>query len=263
MVTRLAGVSALLVAMASVPAAPPEPLVSVWYRGSPAGQPRLDDLAAIRALGFSGVTWPLGQTDRMAELRDMAATVGLSVIVRPLPRASGADGMPAIDSHVDLAVSGPLAGSIAARSWRAVTKGARVLSFDPGQTEGTGLTMPNGQTPAWVAPAVAIARQLSANASLVDRLRPGPPVTIEAPAAAGLEVVMLDGEGSWIIVATNLGATRQKAVAALLSGIPYGLWVSWLDGTDLSMLSTPNGPRWTFEIDAGKALVYITGKKQR
>ena len=209
------------------------------------------------------VTWPLGQTDRMTELRDMAATVGLSVIVRPPPRAPGVDGVPVIDSHVDLAVSGLLAGSIPARAWRAVTKGARVLSFDPGQTEGTGLTAPNGQTPAWVAPAVAIARQLSANASLVDRLRPGPPVSIDPPEAAGLEVVMLDGDSSWIIVATNLGTTRQKAVAALLSGIPYGLWVSWLDGTDLSMLSTPNGPRWTFEIDAGKALVYITGKKQR
>jgi len=262
-VTRLGGVVALLLAAASSTAAPPEPVVSVWYRGSPAGQPRLDDLAAIRAVGFTGVTWPLAQSEHTTELRAMASTVGLSVIVRPPPRVTGADGIPVLDTYVDLAVSGALAGSIPARAWRAVAKGARVLSFDPGQKEGTGLTAPDGQTPAWVAPAVAIARQLSANTSLVERLRPGPPVTIGPPAPAGLEVVMLDGEESWIILATNLGTARQKAVASLLSGIPYGLWVSWLDGTDLSMLSTPNGPRWTFEIDAGKALVYITGKKQR
>jgi hypothetical protein len=262
-VMRLAGVLALMAAMA-VPALPPaEPIVSIWYRGSPAGQPRLDDLAAIRAVGFTGVTWPLAQADRVTALREMAATVGLAVVVRPAPRVVSGDRRSAApDAYVDVPVSGDAVALIPARAWRAVAAGARTFSFDPEQQEGTGLTTPGGQTPAWVAPAVALARQLSANAALVERLKPGPPVTIDPP-APGVEVVMLDGDSSWIIVATSIGAARHKIVASLMSGVPYGLWVSWLDGTDLSMLSTPNGPRWTFEIAPGQALVYIIGKRQR
>lgn len=259
---RLLTAGALFCALA-IPVHGAEPVVSVWYRGSPAGQPRLDDLAAIRALGFTGVTWPILQTAGVPELRRMAEIVGLAVVLRSEPRPSGADGTAIPDARVDLPVSGAAAQTVAARAWRAVARGARVLSFDPGQKEGTGLTTADGQTLPWVAPAVAIARQLSANATLVDRLRPGPAVTIGPPAPSGLDVVMLDGESSWIIVATNTGPGRQKVVARLLPGIPYALWVSWLDGTDLSMLSTPAGPRWTFELDSGKALVYIIGKVQR
>ena len=262
-VTRLARVLALLAAIAVPWIQPAEPVVSVWYRGTPVGQPRLDDLAAIRALGFTGVTWPAAQADRVATLHEMAATVGLAVVLRPAARPASVDvRQQPPDAHVDLAVAGDAAASIPARAWRALAAGARVFSFDPDQKEGTGLAAPGGQTPAWVAPAVALARQLSANAALVERLKPGPPVTIDPP-AAGVEVVMLDGDSSWIIVATNVGAARHKTVASLMSGIPYGLWVSWLDGTDLSMLSTPNGPRWTFDIAPGQALVYIIGKRQR
>ena len=97
-VTRFAGVVALLVAAAASPVAPPEPVVSARYRGSPAGQPRLDDLAAIRAIGFTGVTWPLAQPDRLTELRGMAATVGLAVIVRPPPRVPYGDGVAVVST---------------------------------------------------------------------------------------------------------------------------------------------------------------------
>ena len=161
-------------------------------------------------------------------------------------------------------MSGALAGSIPARAWRAVTKGARVLSFDPGQTEGTGLTAPDGQTPAWVAPAVAIARQLSANASLVERLlaRPaGHDRSAGARRPRGRHARrrrLVDHRGD----EPRHGAPEGRS-RVFCPGSRTDLWVSWLDGTDLSMLSTPNGPRWTFEIDAGKALVYITGKRQQ
>jgi hypothetical protein len=259
---HLAALGVLFCALAS-PALAAEPIVSVWYRGSPAGQPRLDDLAAIRALGFTGVTWPIGETVGVPELRRMAEIVGLTVVLRPEPRPAGVGDAVVQDARVDLPVFGRMADSIAARAWRAVARGARVLSFDPGQQEGTGLTRADGQPSAWIAAAVAIARQLSANPTLVDRLRPGPPVTLDAPAPPGVDVVMLDAVASWVIVATNTGAARQKVVAHLLPGVPYALWVSWLDGTDLSMLRTSKGPQWTFEIDGGKALVYITGKVQK
>ena len=41
-----------------LPVSAAEPVVAVWYRGAPAGTPRQDDLAVIRALGFNGVVWP-------------------------------------------------------------------------------------------------------------------------------------------------------------------------------------------------------------
>ena len=50
---RAAFSAAAFVALAT-PAFADTPIVSVWYRGLPAGQPRLDDLAAIKALGFHG-----------------------------------------------------------------------------------------------------------------------------------------------------------------------------------------------------------------
>ena len=208
-----AALTAAFVALAT-PAFADTPIVSVWYRGSPAGQPRLDDLAAIKALGFTGVTWPGDATAGVPELRRMAEIVGLTVVLRPERRVMRAETTPVPPTHVDLPVSDALASSIPARAWRAVARGARVLSFDHGEPFGTGTTGRGGQTPSWVAPAVAIARQLSANARLVDQLRPGPSVTIE-PSVSGVEVVLLDGGASWVIVATNTGAGTQKTEARL------------------------------------------------
>ena len=255
--------SMTLVGGLAVPARAAEPVVSVWYRGSPAGVPKLDDLAAIRAIGFRAVTWPAGQSSGVTEVHRMANVIGLTLLVRtkaPGPRDDSA--LPTTE-RLDVPVSGDGADALMARVWRAVAHGAREISFDPGQTDGTGLASANGQTPSWVAPAVALARQLSVNARLVDRLRPGPAVVIEPPVPPGLEVVLLDGDQSWVIVATNLSRERMKAVAQLPAGVPYALWVSWIDGSTIGMLSQPSGPRWTFEIDAGAALVYIIGKIQR
>ena len=259
------GLGAALFA-AFVALAPPAfadvPVVSVWYRGSPAGQPRLDDLAAIKALGFTGVTWPGDATGGVPELRRLSDIVGLTVVLRPERRVMRVEPGSVSPTHVDLPVSGALASSIPARAWRAVARGARVLSFDHGEATGPGTTGPGGRIPPWVAPAVAIARQLSANARLVDQLRPGPPVTTE-PSVAAVEVALLDAGASWVVVATNTSPTHQKMTARLPPGTPYAIWISWIDGTDMAMLSTPQGPRWTFEIGAGKALTYIIGKVQR
>ena len=50
------------------PMASESPSVSVWYRGDPAGTPRQDDLAVIRALGFPRVTWPAQHAAGLADL---------------------------------------------------------------------------------------------------------------------------------------------------------------------------------------------------
>ncbi len=248
---------------AVLPAAAAEPVVSVWYRGSPAGVPKLDELAAIRAIGFRAVTWPAGSTPGIADLRRMADVVGLTLLLRTNPPGPDAASGLTIAQPLDVPVAGAAADGLAARVWRAVARGVREISFDPGQKEGTGLANADGQTLPWVAPAVALTRQLSANAPLVDRLRPGPSVVLESPATPGLDIVLLDADQSWVIVATNVSREPVKAVARLPAGVPYALWVSWIDGSTIGMLNQPSGPRWSFGIDGGAALVYIIGKVQR
>jgi len=241
------------------------PVVSIWYRGTPAGTPRLDDLAAIRALGLATITWPAHRDAALPEVRRQAEIVGLTVIARPEPKVASVKGAPVIgpDTAVDLVVAGPQGVPPMATAWRAIAHGARVISFDSAQSEGAGLTDASGRSAFWVPPAVAISRQIRANAELVGHLRPGPMVTIVPPVPAGLEVLLLDADASWVLVATNTAPTSVKAVADLPKAVPYALWVSWLDGTNLGMLSRPSGPRWTFTIDGGAALVYIIGKVQR
>ena len=151
-----------------------------------------------------------------------------------------------------------------ARAWRAIARGARVLSFDHGETYGTGRPVAGGQTPPWVAPAVAIARQLSANARLVDQLRPGPPVTTEPIRPPPSRSSLLDAR-------RVVGHRRDE----------HGPGHSEDDGAaaarhalrDLDQLDRRHrhgdaqhaaGPALDVrDRGAGKALVYIIGKVQR
>ena len=179
-----------------------------------------------------------------------------------------AETTPVSPTHVDLPVSGALASSIPARAWRAIAGGAPACCpFDHGEPFGTGTTGRGGQGRRHRRGSLLQSRngalQLSANARLVDQLRPGPPITIE-PSVSGVEVVLLDGGASWDLVATNTGAGTQKT-----EGAPSATARRTRSGSagsmarTLAMLNTPQGPRWTFEIAAGKALVYIIGKVQR
>jgi hypothetical protein len=270
MAVRLAALGLLAVALparAVVQQTPAvQPIVSVWYRGVPAGTPRLDDLAAIRALGLRCVTWPSNHDAALATVRRLAETVGLAVIARPEPKPAAnrqVTNVVGADGAIDLVVAGTTAVPPMATAWRAIAHGARVISFDSGQSEGSGLNTASGASAPWVKPAVAISRQVSANAELVGRLRPGPDVTIAPPIPAGLEVVLLDADKSWVLVATNTAATPLSATADLPKAVPYALWVSWIDGTNMGMLSRPSGPRWTFSIGPGAAKVYLIGKVQR
>ena len=77
-------VLAFVAIVAAVPAVlSAEPVISVWYRGTPAGVPREDDLALIRAHGFTGVTWPSSQVAGLPELSRIADVYGLMVVIQP------------------------------------------------------------------------------------------------------------------------------------------------------------------------------------
>lgn len=238
-----------------------DPVVSVWYRGTPAGTPRQGDLGMIRALGFNGVVWPRTTRAGDAELTRMAEAVGLTVTVadRPAPVTAASARTPG--ERVDIVVTRESAHILAALAWRAVVRGARAIAFDGGAPSGAGLEEPDGSLKPWVREAVAIARQLSANARLLDLLRPGPGLTIDTTADAGsLDVVLLDGGRSWVIAATNTASVEVRATVRLPAGAPFALWTSWIDGSTLAMVSEAAGPRWMVRIPPGAAQVYLIDK---
>jgi len=240
-----------------------EPTVSVWYRGSPPGQPRQDDLAVIRALGFNSVTWPSASAGGVADLRRMADIVGVGVQVRseslPLTAVS------AMRPHtaMDLPARDVAADDMPALVWRAVAHGTRVICFDPGPADGTGLQNEAGRPAPWVQMAKTIARQLSFNAKLFSDLRMGPPVSVLGPASPALDVVLMQDERSWVLFATNATRGRIKAIARLPPIVPAALWVNLLDGSQMSMLSQPVGPRWDLDLEAGAARVYVISKVEK
>lgn len=260
----VAGV-AMLVAAAVLSPSPgqaqaPELAASVWYRGVPAGVPRQDDLAAIRAAGFTAVTWLAGGETSVDAVRPLAASVGLRVIAgRPDPPLTALESLrPTHD--VTIATGGPDAGPPTALAWRAIMHGARVVSFDAGEAEGAGLMDDEGRLRPWVAEAAAVARQLTFNHDLIASLYPGPDVLVLAPRPAGLDVVLLQTRRVWLLSATNISAEDAHAVAALPTAIPSALWTDLLDGSGMSMLSRPDGPRWTFDLAAGAARLYAIDK---
>jgi len=244
----------VLLAAIATPASGEEPVISVWYRGSPAGVPRQDDLATIRAFGFTGITWPGSSIAGLASLSQMAEVAGLTVVVQPSAVAMSLQG------RVNLEVAKLRAQDIPAIGWRALSRGARIISFDPGQVEGTGLGQPGRAAPAWIAPAAALARQVAANGPLFDQLRPGPVPTFRSSQPSSLDVILLEGPRCWVAVATNTGRGRARAVVQLPSRIPYAVWVSLIDGSTLGMLSEHEGPRWTIQLERGEAKAYVIDK---
>jgi hypothetical protein len=174
---------AALVAAQVAESSPAEPVVAVWYRGTPAGTPRQDDLAAIRAQGFTGVTWPAGQTSRLDELRRIAGSLGLAVTVQAAPVPLTAASALRPTDRVDVDVTRLAADEIPALVWRAVGHGARTIAFDSGAQAGAPLTDAGGRPLPWVGPASAIARQLTFNARLFLDARAGPRIAIQPPAA--------------------------------------------------------------------------------
>jgi hypothetical protein len=248
-------IALIVFVLAARPVWAAEPVVSLWYRGTPAGTPRLDDLAAIRAVGFRGVTWPSANVAGFAELTRLANVVGLTVVVQPA-------GVP-LDGRLDVAVTKIRPAEIPAIVWRAVTRGVRTVSFDPGQKAGTGLNAVDGRDPAWLGPAVAVARELGGNAPLFGDLRPGLPLVFLSARPASLDVTLFEGPQCWVIVATNTGGTPAETVARLPVGVPYAIWVSLIDGSTIAMPDRPTGAEWAVRLAPGEAAAYVIDKSPR
>ncbi len=221
---RLSAVAALGLALAATPggragqapAADREPRLSVWYRGGPSGAPRAEDLQALRALGFSAVTWsrPDDTRDTVA-LVHLAQDAGLEVVTRtralPLTPQSAARAASSVDVRPDRMPQAALWPLV----WRAIAHGARVVSFDPGSASGAALLDSARRPPPWLATVAAIDRELGANGTLLGQCRAGPPLAVRRPAPAGLDVVLLEAQRTWVVVATNVAADRAHAVVRL------------------------------------------------
>ena len=255
-----AGIAVLVPAVASAA----EPVVAVWYRGTPAGTPRQSDLGAIRALGFNGVTWPRSSAAGVDELIRLAGLVGLKVLIADGPPAP-IDGRSALrpPNRVDIAVASATPGMISALAWRAVAHGARAIAFDGGTRTGAGLEQPDGSLKPWARAAINVSRQLTANANLADVMRPGPGLIFTPAPPPALDVVLLDAGRSWVIVATNTSGSAVSSRVRLPAGTPYALWVSWLEGSPLAMISEPAGPRWMLSMEPRSARVYIIDKQMK
>lgn len=238
------------------------PVVALWYRGEPDGIPRRDDLAAIRAVGFTQVAWPTKYAAAFGEVQGLAGALGLSVQVRAEPRPLTMAEAVRPGAQVDVDVTRIPGELLTAVVWRAVAHGARDIAFDPGSVSGAGLGVSSGPAPAWLAPAIAVARQLRANATLFAAVVPAATVRLDAPLASSVDVALRETDRTWLLVATNLADAPARFVAHLPPGVPPALWVSLLDGTAMSMFDAPGGPQWTVTMAGGGAAVYVIDKNR-
>ena len=261
-----AGIGLLVVVLGAQGALPsnPAPIASVRYRGQPAGVPRAEDLAEIRAAGFSALTWPAGDPAGIEGLRRLADKAGLAVVIEsdstPLTLALALKQQ----AFVDVRANDVRPETIAPMVWRAIAHGARVVSFNPRRREGTGLLDTSQHRPGWAAPAAEIARQLRVNGTLFGQCQAGPAVTVDDRDRAGLDVTLdvtlLEARKSWVLVATNGSNVRARAMVHLPAGIPYALWLNLLDGSTMAMLDQSTGPQWSLDIERWGLRIYVIDK---
>jgi hypothetical protein len=241
----------------------PDPIVTIWYRGTPAGTPRQDELAVMRAIGFNSITWPKSQAAGLEAVRTIASDVGLQVIVADAPKAATAESVLTSTDRVDFVVTPQNAGALTPMAWRAVAHGARVIAFDSGAPTGAGLENPDRSLKPWVTAAQGVARQFSVNGRLIQALQPGPGLIMTPEAVPGLDIVMLDADRSWVLIATNTSSVAVTATVRLPTGAPYAIWADLLDNASLAMAGEAAGPRWNLKMDPHLARVYIVDKKPK
>jgi hypothetical protein len=246
-----------------VGAPPVDPVITIWYRGTPAGTPVQQELAVIRALGFSAITWPASQTKPLEGLKTMAASAGLQVLVAQPPKPATAESVLTAAERVDLVVTPQNVDALTPLAWRAIAHGARVIGFDAGAATGAGLENQDRSLRPWVTAARGLARQFSANNKLIQALRPGPGVIMTPDSVPGLDVVMLDAGRSWVLIATNISNTPVTATIRLPTGAPYAIWADLLDNSSLAMAGEAAGPRWNLKMDANATHVYIIDKQMK
>jgi hypothetical protein len=240
-----------------------QPTASLWYRGRPAGVPRADDLADIRAAGFTAVTWPESSAAGIPALRMMAEKAGLEVFLRGTATPLTVELALRPAEFVDLRVARMPPALIAPLAWRAIAHGARVISFDAGAVAGTGVLGPNGAPVPWVTGASAVLRQLQANGELFGQTRPGPPIMVDSPVPHGFDVTLLEARKSWVLVATQTSTIRARATVHLPAGIPYALWLNLFDGSTMAMLEQTCGPKWVVDMPPLTARMYVIDKTLR
>jgi hypothetical protein len=236
------------------------PVASVWYRGQPAGVARAADLAAIRASGFAAVTWPLSNVEGAADLRRLADEAGLAVVIRAEARPLTAQTALAPSAAVDISAGRARPGAMSSLAWRAIAHGARVISFDAGLRSGTGVSDSSGAPAPWVAEAAHVAQDLRVNGGFIVEWRRAEPVVVDTPRPASFDVVLLEADKSWVVVATNPSATSVHAVAHLPARVPYAIWLNLIDGTTTAMLNEAQGPRWSLDLEPWTASVNIIDK---
>jgi len=265
-VTRTAWWLALWLAAqgAGPSSAPPvQPLVSVWYRGTPPGTPVAEELAVIRALGFGGIVWPDPESGRAAgdkSIEALTQAAGLTLTRAAAPQPATPQSALTPSARVDLVVTDPNPAMLTALAWRAVAHGARALAFDGHVDHGAGLENPDRSLKPWAHAAIDVARQFSVNDKFILALAPGPGVITTPDLSPALDVSMLDTGRSWVVIATNTSSAPVAATVRLPDGTPYAIWLDVLDGSMLSMNGAGAGPRWDLKLGARSARVYMIEK---
>lgn len=240
-------VAILVLALAAQPRPVVEPRLSLLYRGTPEGSARAVDIEAVRALGFSALTWPHGGSARTDELIRLADALRLKVLLSDSPSVE----LATIDAdRVRPEAMWPLA-------WRAIARGTRFVSIDPGRN--AAIDRLATQPPRWASAVAGIERQLRANGLLFAQSHPGPSVVVDRP-PVGIDVMLLDAGRSWVVAATNASARSSRVVAHLPPAVPYAMWVDLLDGSTMAMLDEPAGPRWAFDLGPWGVKLYVIDK---
>ena len=188
---------------------------------------------------------------------------GFRLSIADAPKPATAASLLATSARVDLVVTPQTVGMLSALAWRAVAHGARALAFDSGAPTGAGLENADRSLKPWARAAIDVARQFAANPRFIRALGPGPGVLVTPDAPPALDVVMLDAERSWVIIATNASAAPVAATVRLPAGTPYAIWANLLDNASLAMNGEAAGPRWNLKLDPGAARVYIIDKARK
>jgi hypothetical protein len=220
-----------------------------------AALPPADDLADLRSIGVSAITWS-SHAPVPDELRRRATEAGLEVVVHDTGTVLTPESARRPAAY---AVADPArvpAEALWPTVWRALAHGARVVSFVPPGGRIAGLALRN---PPWLAVAGGLARQLNANGALFSVATPGPAVTWSPPNPS-IDIALLDAGRVWLLVATNTSSARVRTTARLPRGTPYAMWLDLLAGTTMAMLEDAAGPRWTVTLEPGDVRVYVIDK---
>lgn len=235
--------------------------MSVWYRGTPAGVPRQDDVALLRSLGFTAVSWPAQHEAALPALRRLAQPLGVRVLVEADRPDQLAAAVEYEGNRVRFRVDRVSTARLAALAWSALARGAAVFSFDAGAAEGHGVADAAGVERPWVRPAVAFAGQVGANALLFESMTAAPAAVLETRADPEVTVALFAAPRVWVLILANTATSVRTVSARLAANVPYAIWTSLIDASTMSMLSERTGPQVVLELRPGQAAVYFADRE--